>query len=118
MNLKLYQIDMERDEHYAAYMGLDSMKKLGIAIDPTIYDKVFDGTVDCTDLEDVFHKFNTDHPAGYTGMSMSVSDVAEVNGKFYFCDSIGFNEIDFDPSQCRNRQKIADKDSTARRETA
>lgn len=107
MNLKLYQIDMDRDEHYAAYMGLDSMDKLGIALDPTIYDKVFDGEVDCTDLEDVFRTFNTDHPADYTGRSMSVSDVAEEDGRFFFCDSVGFKEIDFDPSQCRNMVSIA-----------
>ena len=45
--------------------------------------------------------FNLDHPDGYRGRSLSVSDVVEVVGEekstFHFCDSIGFREVDFDP---------------------
>lgn len=47
-------------------------------------------------MEEVFHLFNFDHPVDFTGRSMSVSDVVETDGKFYFCDSVGFREIAFD----------------------
>jgi hypothetical protein len=50
--------------------------------------------------------FNTDHPAGYTGRSLSVSDVVEITDGdkkgFYFCDNIGFQKIDFDSSLCKD----------------
>lgn len=71
--------------------------------DPLIsgYDKVFEGEVSCGNLEEVYQMFNINHPDGYRGRSLSVSDVVEVvsEGKstFYFCDSIGFKEIAFDP---------------------
>ena len=61
-----------------------------------LYDKVFDGEVDAGDLEDVYRIFNIDKPDGYTGRSLSVSDVVEVVKSddvrpcFYYCDSIGF----------------------------
>lgn len=105
MKIKIYQIDMERDEHRIAMMGYeDTLARLNSdSIDPTIYDLVFDGEVEARDLEAVYAKFNLDHPAGYTGRSMSVSDVVQVvesnTGKegFYFCDSIGFKEIPFQP---------------------
>ena len=105
MKIKIYQIDMERDEHRIAMMGhKDTLARLkGESIDPSIYDLVFDGEVEARDLEAVYAKFNMDHPAGYTGRSMSVSDVVQVvessTGKegFYFCDSIGFKEIPFQP---------------------
>ena len=56
---------------------------------------------DAGTLEEVYQMFNLDHPDGYRGRSLSVSDVVEVVGEekspFHFCDSIGFREVDFDP---------------------
>ena len=110
MKIKIYQIDMERDEHRIAMMGYeDTLARLnGESIDPTLYDLVFDGEVETKDLEAVYAKFNLDHPAGYTGRSMSVSDVVQVvesttaKEGFYFCDSIGFKEIAFQPELTQN----------------
>ena len=110
MKIKIYQIDMERDEHRIAMMGYeDTLARMnGDAIDSSLYDLVFDGEVEAKDLEAVYAKFNLDHPAGYTGRSMSVSDVVQVmesnTGKegFYFCDSIGFKEIPFQPELTKN----------------
>ena len=66
-----------------------------------IYDKVFEGEVECGTLEEVYQMFNIGQPDGYRGRSLSVSDVVEVVGEekstFHFCDSIGFREVDFDP---------------------
>lgn len=47
-------------------------------------------------LEYLFTKFNLDHPVDFGGHSMSVSDVVKVDGKYYFCDSIGWKHIEFD----------------------
>ena len=50
-------------------------------------------------LEHVFSIFNTKHPAGYCGRSLSVGDVVQLEGKHYLCASIGFTEITFESSK-------------------
>ena len=85
-------------------LGSACMSELSFTLentDGTFDDKVFEGEVDCGTLEEVYQMFNLDHPDGYQGRSLSVSDVVEVVGEekstFHFCDSIGFREVDFDP---------------------
>lgn len=72
------------------------------------YDKVFDGNVnteeneiqpDCTHsiLDYLFCAFNVGghrKDAGYTGHSLSVSDVVYINENYYYCDSIGWKQLD------------------------
>ena len=85
-------------EHLERYQGTAE-------IDSAIYDEVFSGNVDCTDLEDVYRMFNVDRPEGYTGRSLSVSDVVQVTAGrnptpgFYFCDSFGFEKVHFEPER-------------------
>ena len=95
MKIAIYQINLDRDEQRAAFESLERMERYGIKFDRSIYDKVFDGDVDARGLEDIFYIFNMEHPAGYRGRSLSVSDVVEINGKHYFCDSFGWEQIDF-----------------------
>ena len=107
MNIKLYQISPNRDIKQRAFCNLNHLRKnqSSIEIDSTIYDEVFSGNVDCTDLEDVYRMFNVDHPEGYTGRSLSVSDVVQVTAGrnptpgFYFCDSFGFEKVRFEPDR-------------------
>lgn len=105
MKIKIYQIDLERDSDRVCFWGFDMLQKLqgSEVINSSIYDTVFCGTVDnAATLEDVYRVFNIDHPVGYCGRSLSVSDVVEViesDGSiepgFYFCDSIGFRKVNF-----------------------
>ncbi|MBQ6171845.1 MAG: hypothetical protein IJK34_04315 [Clostridia bacterium] len=104
MKIRIYQVNLGRDEKRVAFQGLegeDGQREINSAI----YDCVFSGEVDCNGLEDVFQKFNIAHPDGYKGRSLSVSDVVEVieatdiEPGFYFCDSIGFKEVEFDPDK-------------------
>lgn len=113
MEVKIYQINMDRDENRICFMGLDSLPRFQGTdqIDSSIYDLVFAGDVPCSDLEGVYRMFNIDHPDGYTGRSLSVSDVVQIqNGSsngptFHYCDSIGFKEIHFDPELTRDATK-------------
>ncbi|WP_312104050.1 DUF3846 domain-containing protein [Pygmaiobacter massiliensis] len=109
MNISIYQISSERDENRVCFMGLGSLAHFqgSEQIDSSIYNKVYEGEVACANLEDVYQMFNLDHPADYRGRSLSVSDVVEVNGAagiesgFYFCDSIGFQKVDFEPEKAQ-----------------
>ena len=104
MEIKIYQINMDRDTNRIAFSGLEQLEKYqgSSEIDSGIYDEVFSGEVTCAGLEDVFRVFNLEHPRGYTGRSLSVSDIVQVVSStdvapgFYFCDSFGFQEVSFD----------------------
>ena len=99
-------------------MGYDRLEKLQgtTDIDSTIYDKVFEGEVNCFTLEKLYEIFNREHPAGYKGRSMSVSDVVEIvdgmTGKsyFHFCDSFGFKEVSFEPDKTQISERFYDGD--------
>ena len=105
----IYQINTDRDNNRVCFLGLDSLERFqhSKAVDPALYDRVYDGKLDCSCLETIYEKFNIDHPADYKGRSLSVSDVVEIRGSdtlnpgFYFVDSIGFKSISFDKSLCK-----------------
>lgn len=102
MTISIYQINLERDTERVAFLGLDQLAKLygKTAINGSIYEEVFFGDVEAATLEDVFGIFNLRHPEGYTGRSMSVSDVVEIIGDSemrgcFFCDTVGFKKVEF-----------------------
>ena len=103
MKIAIYQINPDRDENNVAFLNYENLERFqgSAALRSEIYDKVFEGEVECGTLEEVYQMFNLDHPEGYRGRSLSVSDVVEVVGEeestFHFCDSIGFRKVDFDP---------------------
>lgn len=77
-----------------AYRSLDSIDY----VHREYYDKVYEGDIetDKTDeyeiLEEIFTLLNINHPADYNGHSLSVSDIVNLNGKDYYCDSYGWVE--------------------------
>ena len=110
MKINIYQINRNRDTQQLKFMGLDAVRKVLHSAEPdsAAYDKVYSGDVKCRNLEDVFVLFNSGKPEGFRGHSLSVSDVVEVEDAasitpgFYFCDSIGFKEIPFQPERAVN----------------
>lgn len=118
MKIKIYQVNMERDPNNVCFMSYDRLEKLQgtTDIDSTIYDKVFEGEVNCLTLERLYEIFNREHPAGYKGRSMSVSDVVEIvdgmTGKsyFHFCASFGFKEVPFEPDKTQISERFCDGD--------
>lgn len=119
MKIKIYQVNTERDENRVAFFGLNVFPKFQGSSDVNsgLYDSVYTGTVDCKNLEDVFRKFNTDHPTGYKARSLSVSDVVEViesdsvKSGFYFCDSFGFKAVKFEPDKTQISELFCDGDT-------
>ena len=116
MKIKIFQVNMERDLKRVMFMDLCTLEKLfgTRSVDPSVYDLVFDGDVDVggvdanADLEEIFRIFNLQHPDDYVGRSMSVSDVVEYAGKHYFCDSLGFAEIQWQEPRPKNLISLED----------
>ena len=117
MDIKIYQINLERDANNVAFMGHPETVKFQKSdrIDGSIYDLVYEGDVPCTTLEEIYQMFNINHPTDFTGHSLSISDVVQIkegsnnDPTFYFCDRIGFEKIHFEPELAQDaRPKTID----------
>ena len=117
MKIKIYQIDLWCDTEHLHFLGYADFiqKQETKSIDSEIYREVFNGEVDCKDLEDVFIMFNVNIPDGFIGTSLSVSDIVEVcesytiDPGFYFCDNIGFVPVAFNSNKCNRSDYKTDK---------
>lgn len=106
MQIAIYQIDMDRDDKRVKFASFDRLEKYqgSSEVNPSIYNKVYDGEVEAKNLEDVYYIFNMNRPQDFKGHSLSVSDVVETTDettsekKWYYCDQFGFKEIAFDVS--------------------
>ena len=82
MNISIYQIEQEKDLNRVKFESLENTLKYqgSDKINSDIYKKVYEGDVECKNLEEVYTMFNINHPAEFKGHSLSVSDVVEVKG--------------------------------------
>ncbi len=100
MKVKIYQVNTQRDKNKVKFLGLDQIGKYQGTekVDAALYDEVFSGDVACKNPEDVYALFNTDIPPLHRGHSLSVSDVVKTDAGCFYCDRVGFRQIDFDES--------------------
>lgn len=114
MKIRVYQINSDRDEHRVMFLSHDRLERFQGSpdVDSSIYDKVYEKEVACSNLEDIYTMLNIDHPSDYHGRSLSVSDVVEVVESenmpqgFYFCDSVGFKQVVFHPEECSVSERM------------
>ena len=100
MRIKIYHINPDRDKNlvkFLQYKHLDNFQDTK-DINAYIYDEVYNGEVDSDNLEEIFRQFNTEGHPLHRGHSLSVSDVVVTKDGAYYCDSIGFQKVDFDES--------------------
>ena len=111
-HIRVYQIDTVRDVNRLGFMGYEFSMAHGWK--PDIYNLVFDGELEAKTLDDIFEKLNIgERPERYKGHSLSVSDIVEIieeTSKFYFCDSFGWVEIEFDTTKVHNPNNLEEYD--------
>lgn len=102
MEMKVFQIDHDLDVNRMSFMKLAIADPSGTKnIDSGIYKPVYEteiepaaGTEPIEILEDFFRQLNIgERPDGYSGHTLSVSDVVQLGPDFYFCDSFGFEKL-------------------------
>lgn len=97
-NCRVWQLKPETDV-MMKFIGYDELLEQFGEPDPSRYRAVYDGEVETNDMEQLFAKFNLDHPPGYEGHSLSISDVVELyddsGSSFHYVDRAGFREITF-----------------------
>ena len=100
-----YEIWQLKKENFKAYgfMDYDWAKAHGFNIDD--YEKTYEGLIAGGSLENsqgnvyekhldnLFIKFNVHRPEDFRGHSLSTSDIIVLNGKMFYCNSIGWKEI-------------------------
>ena len=94
----IYQLkrgDETRDLRFEPY---DRLQATGHAVDRANYELIYTAPLaPDTSLEDIYTRFNIDHPADFKGHSLSVSDIVVLhqNGKdtAHYVDSIGYREV-------------------------
>lgn len=108
MKIKIYQIDMDRDVNRVKFTGLAEFGKYqgSAEIDASLYDEVFAGDVECTDLESVYAAFNTMPQPLHRGHSLSVSDVVATEEGAFYCDRVGFRKVSFEESLVHKNENL------------
>lgn len=94
----IYQLkggDETRDFRFEPY---DRLQAAGLTVQQANYTEVYSAELTPgTSLEDIFTRFNIDHPKDFTGHSLSVSDVIVLHqgGQHtaHYVDSVGFREV-------------------------
>ena len=94
----IYQLarsDTTRDFRFEPY---DRLQATGKAVERGNYELIYTAPLTAgTSLEDIFTRFNTDHPKDFKGHSLSVSDVVVLhqNGEntAHYVDRFGYKEV-------------------------
>ena len=103
MNVRVYQINPDRDKNRVMYERLDDLAKYqgSSKVDESLYDRVLRADVDCDNLEQLYTMLNlSGHPLHHGGQ-MKVSDVVVTDEGAFYCDRLGFVEIGFDESKAQ-----------------
>lgn len=101
-NVRIWQLRSDSDFELR-FRSYDEILK--ICGEPCMrnYEAVYDGELDTNDLEAIYTKFNVEHPEGFKGHSLSISDVVELyddsGSAFHYVDRIGFKETEFGGSE-------------------
>ena len=94
----IYQLkdgDGMRDYHFEPY---DRLQAAGLSVEAANYNLIYAAELTPgTSLEDIYTRFNIDHPKDFKGHSLSVSDIVVLhqNGEdtAHYVDSFGYKEV-------------------------
>ena len=94
----IYQLKHDDETVDLRFEPYDRLTAAGHTVDMANYDRIYIADLAPeTSLEDIYTRFNVDHPKDFKGHSLSVSDVVVLhqNGQdtAHYVDSIGYKEV-------------------------
>ena len=113
----IYQLKDTEKTRDIRFMAMDYLEMKGIPVSRDNYELVYTGELaEGMSLEDIFTKFNIDHPADFTGHSLSVSDVVVLHqdgeNTSHYVDSVGYREVpEFTKETALSAEVSEEKDS-------
>ena len=119
----IYQLKDSGETRDIRFMDMDYLEKEGIPVSRENYTLVYTGELkEGMSLEDIYTKFNIDHPADFTGHSLSVSDVVVLHqdgeNTSHYVDSVGYREIPEFTKELSVSAEISTEKDAVREETA
>jgi len=84
---KIYQIKNVANTDYTFRSWENASEEFSFAD----YEYVYQGS--SNSLDEIYMRFNLNHPSDYSGHSLSVSDIVMFGNQYYYCDSIGWKNI-------------------------
>ncbi|MCM1225182.1 MAG: YodL domain-containing protein, partial [Lachnospiraceae bacterium] len=94
----IYQLKRGDDTRDYRFEPYDRLQAAGLAVDPANYDLIYTAPLaPGMSLDDIYTRFNIDHPADFKGHSLSVSDVIVLHqagqDAAHYVDSFGYQEV-------------------------
>lgn len=115
---RVYQLDLSKDKVVPfAFRGLSALQKAGFQQPPAAkYRLVYEGEIICpvlldepSILQQIFQQCNVDFPEGYSGHSLSPSDVVELyedgQRRYFYRDDSKFVSVSFSPALASPKEK-------------
>ena len=107
----IYQLKDGEETRDYRFEPLDRLRAVGLDVQRDNYDLVYSAPLsDGESLEDIYRRFNIDHPADFTGHSLSISDIVVLRHgdteTAHYCDSFGFTEV---PEFLQQQEQTAEK---------
>ncbi|WP_449290480.1 YodL domain-containing protein [Oscillibacter ruminantium] len=98
-NVRIWQLKPDVDVCMKFIPYEEMVRQFG-APSPEAYRIAYDGQLDTNDPEAIYARCNVNHPSGYNGHSLSMSDVVELydtqGSEYHYCDRFGFQKISFE----------------------
>ena len=119
----IYQLKDTEETRDIHFMNMDYLEKEGISVSRENYTLVYTGELkEGMSLEDIYTQFNIDHPADFTGHSLSVSDVVVLHqdgeNTSHYVDSVGYREIPEFTKELSVSAEVTVEKATVMEETA
>ena len=112
----IYQLKRGEELRDYRFEPYERLQAAGLSVDPTNYEQIYTAPLEPgMTLGDIDVKFNLNHPADFTGHSLSVSDVVVLHqdGKdtAHYYDSIGFQDV---PEFLQEREAVQEQEAVYR----
>lgn len=98
----IFQLKQDPENRPMAFVSYAELQKRGEQPEPDHYEMVYLAPLRPfqnrdTILEEIYQKFNINHPEDFTGHSLSVSDIVALRAgqqvSFHYVDTVGFTEL-------------------------
>lgn len=94
----IYQLKRGDDTRDYRFEPYDRLQAAGLAVDPANYDLIYTAPLaPGMSLDDIYTRFNIDHPADFKGHSLSISDVIVLHqagqDTAHYVDSFDYQEV-------------------------
>jgi hypothetical protein len=93
MKYTIYQMDIKSELKFSKLPDDINI----ISLEEFNYKNVYENSISVENsdiaLEEIFEKFNINHPEDFKGHSLSVSDLVVLKDRAFYCQPIGWKEI-------------------------